>query len=175
MNPIPQKLYPEFEYLGGATRFIEDILQVIDHIPLFGDFNYQEIEALCAYMACYAAPRNAPLLTEGDAGGHLVLLLTGKVVVVKQNAEGVAKSFDEVGPGATLGEMSMIDGQPRFASCITTEPTDFAVLTRDNLNEIFINSPRLGNKLLLILLQMTTRRLRDASSRLLPHIALPAL
>ncbi|SRR6266581_887259 len=175
MNHNPQKLYPEFEYLGGAARFIEDILQVIDHIPLFGDFNYREIEALCAYMACYAAPRNAYVLSEGTAGGHLVLLLTGKVVVVKKNAEGIPRSFVEVGPGATLGEMSMIDGEPRFASCITTEPTDFAVLTRDNLGEIFINSPRLGNKLLLILLQISSRRLRDASSRLLPHITLPAL
>jgi CRP-like cAMP-binding protein len=66
--------------------------------------------------------------------------------------------------------MSLIDGAQRYASCVATEPTDFAVLTRSALNEIFLDNPRLGNKLLLLLLQLMTRRLRDTSDRLLPHL-----
>lgn len=175
MNSTVQTLYPELEYLGSATRFIEDILQVIDQIPFFGGFSDQEIQALSGYMGCYGAPRNARLLTEGQTDSHMLLLLTGRAVVLKNDAQGIEKAVGEAGPGATLGEMSMIDGSPRSASCVTTEPTDFAVLTRNDLNEIFINSPRLGNKVLLVLLQLTMRRLRDASNRLLPYATNPFL
>jgi CRP-like cAMP-binding protein len=66
--------------------------------------------------------------------------------------------------------MSLIDGQRRFASCITTQPTDFAVLTRQRLNDILADHPRLATKLLLVLLQLITARLRDSTNRMLPTI-----
>ncbi|MBU1237935.1 MAG: cyclic nucleotide-binding domain-containing protein [Gammaproteobacteria bacterium] len=169
MNSNAPTLYPELEYLGSATRFIEEILQLIDQIPFFGGFSDQEIQALTGYMGCYGAPRKARLLTEGQTDSHMLLLLTGRAAVLKNDSQGVEKIVAEAGPGTTLGEMSMIDVSPRSASCVTTEPTDFAVLTRGSLNEIFINSPRLGNKLLLVLLQLTMRRLREANDRLLLH------
>jgi CRP-like cAMP-binding protein len=169
MNSTDQLLYPELEHLGSARRFMDDISQLIDQIPFFGGFNDQEIEALSGYMGCYGAPRNARLLSEGKVDDHMLLLLTGRVAVLKNDEHGVERVVAQAGPGTTLGEMSMIDGSPRSASCVTTEPTDFAVLTRNNLNEIFIDSPRLANKLLLVLLQLTMRRLREANKRLLPH------
>ncbi|MBL8489001.1 MAG: cyclic nucleotide-binding domain-containing protein [Rhodocyclaceae bacterium] len=159
------------ESLGSASRFAEEIHEIIDRIPLFEDFNRSEIEALCAYMTCYAAPRDVPILREGEEGDFLLVVLTGKVAVKKAMPTNETKVITMVGPGASLGEMSLIDGHPRFASCLTVEPTDFAVLTRDELNEILINQPRLGNKLLLVLLQMMAHRLRDASERLLPYIS----
>jgi CRP-like cAMP-binding protein len=66
--------------------------------------------------------------------------------------------------------MSLIDGQARFATCISTEPVDFAVLDRKALNEVLVSQPRLGNKLLLLLLQLMAKRLRDSGANLLQHI-----
>lgn len=163
-------LYLECEYLGPASKFTDDIFPIIQHIPLFGDMTRAEVECLCRYMRCYGAPGRASLLHEGDEGHHLLIILTGRVNVIKGSPQGITL-VAAAGIGTTLGEMSMIDGASRFASCVATEPTDFAVLTRTGLNEIFIDHPRLGNKLLLLLLQLMTRRLRDASSRLLPHSA----
>lgn len=171
MNSNDSGLFPALESLGSASRFAEEIHEIIDRIPLFEDFSSSEIEALCAYMICYAAPRDSQILREGEDGDFLLVVLTGKVAVRKAMPNGDVKLITLVGPGASLGEMSLVDGHPRFASCVTAEPTDFAVLTRQELNEILINQPRLGNKLLLVLLQMMTRRLRDASERLLPYIA----
>lgn len=66
--------------------------------------------------------------------------------------------------------MSIIDGGARFATCIATEPADFAVLDRKALNDILVSLPRLGNKILLLLLQLMAQRLRDTGLRLLPHL-----
>ncbi len=166
-----QDLFPSLEYLGAATRYIDEICEIVDRVPLFGDLEIPEVESLCAFMHCFGAPRGVTLITEGREGGFLLIILTGKVKVVKQSADGIATTIDVVGPGASLGEMSMLDGQRRFASCVTVEPTDFAVLSRDDLGEIVHNMPRLGNKFLLLLLQVMAGRLRSASNRLLPHIA----
>ena len=69
--------------------------------------------------------------------------------------------------GKTLGEMSMIDGEPRFATCIAAEPTVFAVLDRENLARIIVEQPMLGAKILMELVLMLSQRLRSTSGRLL--------
>lgn len=170
LAPDGADLYPEFEHLGPASGFIEEIYQLIEHISLFEDMSRQEVGFLCRYMQCFGAPRNARLLQEGDEGQHLLIILTGNVDVIKDTPNG-GRSIAVAGVGSSLGEMSMIDGAMRFASCIATEPTDFAVLTRTALTEIVVDHPRLASKLLLLLLQLMTRRLRDASNLLLPLIA----
>jgi CRP-like cAMP-binding protein len=71
------------------------------------------------------------------------------------------------GPGMTLGEMSMIDGEPRFATCLAIEPTTIAVLTRDEMARIIIERPAIGSKILINLVTLLSQRLRRTSSKLL--------
>lgn len=168
MNSDCRELFPSLEYLGSATRYRDEIFEIVDRTPLFENLESPEIESLCGFMKCFGAPRNQVLLSEDDEGDFLLIILTGQVLVNKKVGEG-AQTMATVSPGATLGEMSMVDGAPRFATCITTEPTDFAVLTRDALNEVLLNTPRLGNKLLLVVLQLMTRRLRETCINLLPN------
>ena len=121
-------------------------------------------------MECFGAGTHTTILDEGDSGDFMLIVLTGAIDVVKAYGANDHKIVAHVSPGGVVGEMSLIDGQHRFASCITTQPTDFAILTRSALNEILIDHPRLGNKFLLILLQLMTSRLRDATTRMLPTI-----
>ncbi len=165
--------YPQLQNLGSASLYFDEIIGVIEHVKLFEDFSNEEIEALCRYMICYAAPTGFRLLVEGDEGDCLLLILTGKVVVLKQSESGGSRRIAVATPGMTLGEMSLVDGESRFASCDTLTPTDFAVLNRASLNAILVQMPRLGNKLLLVLLQLMTTRLRDTSAMLLPKISDP--
>jgi CRP/FNR family transcriptional regulator, cyclic AMP receptor protein len=168
--------YASMEYLGPASGYMAEIMEIIDRVILFEDFSVSEIEALCGYLHCYGAPRGVCLLNEQDQGDYLLIVFTGSVVVSRRaDAGSGAKILATVGPGASLGEMSMIDGQPRFASCVTARPTDFAVLSRHDLNQVLVDRPRLGSKFLLILLQLMTRRLREAQVKLLPHIVSAAL
>jgi len=160
------RTYPGLDWLGRADKYEDDIFEIVNHIKLFDKFSLDEVKSLCRFMQCYAAPRDFKLLAEGDSGDYLLLILTGSVNVTKGDATLIAR----VGVGATLGEMSMIDGNPRFASCVTIVPTDFAVLTRESFNNVLIQMPRLGNKLLLTLLQTTTSRLRDTCEMLMPAL-----
>ena len=164
------KTFPDLDWLGRADKYEEEIFEIINHIKLFDKFSRDEVQALCRFMQCYAAPRDYKLLNEGDSGDYLLLILSGTIKVTKSIPKESDKVLAEVGIGSTLGEMSMIDAHPRFATCTTIIPTDFAVLTRDAFNNVLIQMPRLGNKLLLTLLQTTTMRLREACEQLMPAI-----
>ncbi len=168
-RPLPPALKGLAD-LGSASRYEDEIFGIIDHIQLFEDLGREEVSQLCRKMECFSAKRGDVIVKEDDDGDFLGIILTGEVDVVKRGANGEDKQLAVIGPGASVGEMSLIDGKPRFATCIAREPTDIAVLTRDTIYDILVLQPSLGNKVLLILLQLASQRLRETSDRLLPFI-----
>lgn len=172
VTPRPY-LYQDLAYLGGASAHVEEIFAALGQSKLFEGLSRGDCEQLCGFMHCFAAPRGTVLLEEGVEGEHLILVLEGHVRVAKKDLAGNEIGLAVVGPGSVLGEMSMIDGEHRFASCETLEPVKFAVLTRTDLHELLAEHPRLGNKLLIWMLQSTIGRLRDAGLRLIPHTTNP--
>ena len=166
--------YAHLENLGNADQYLDEIMKIVDRLPLFIDFQPEEVRELCHVLRCFGAPRNTILLQEGEPGDFLIMVLTGGLSIIKFDSTG-KKQIVTVGPGAVLGEMSMFAGQPRFATCITEQPTDFAVLSRHMLNQLLVESPTLCNKLLLVLLRMCADRLRESTTRLLPYLSGVAL
>jgi CRP/FNR family cyclic AMP-dependent transcriptional regulator len=171
----PLYLYQDLEYLGSASTFIDEVLEMARHVEVFDPFYPNEIQILCQFMHCFAAPSGAVLLQEGQEGDHLIILLSGRVAVRKYDFSGRVSSIAMVGPGEILGEMSLIDGEHRFASCIAVEPTRFTVLSRMDLTEITALHPRLANKFLFMLLQIMVSRLRDTGMRMLSETSSPAV
>jgi hypothetical protein len=70
------------------------------------------------------------LMTEGEAGGELFLLLDG-VVDIEVNGDVVA----EIGPGALLGERALLEGGKRTATVWATTPIRVAVVPVDAIDE----------------------------------------
>ena len=69
------------------------------------------------------------LVTEGDEGGELFLLLDG-VVDIEVNGDPVA----EIGPGALLGERALLEGGKRTATVWATTPIRVAVVPPDAID-----------------------------------------
>ena len=158
--------FPGLAFLGDASVFADRILEIIEHIRLFEDSEREEIRRLAAGLRCYRAPAGATLIREGDSGDFMVFLLDGKCEIVKSDPGGLPQRISVAGPGKILGEMSMIDGEPRFASCIALEDTLFAMIDRDGLSRIIADDPRFGIKILLELVLLLSQRLRATSSKL---------
>ena len=170
MSATPRpNIYSNFDYLGAASAYTEDVYEAIGEAPLFERFSRNEIAALCQFMHCFTAPRGGVLLAEGEEGEHALIILSGSVDVRKLSPEGKSVTIANVCCGSSLGEMSLIDGESRFASCVATEPTDFAVFTRHDLNEMLVMHPRLTNKFLIKLMQILVGRLRTTGNLLLAN------
>jgi CRP-like cAMP-binding protein len=124
-------------------------------------------------MRVYRAQGGQALIREGDGGDFMLLLMEGSVDIYKHSAQGERQLMTSVSPGMTLGEMSMIDGEPRFATCIATDITTFAMLTRDAMVNIILEKPSLGSKILIKLVTLLSQRLRQTSARLLQLMESP--
>jgi CRP-like cAMP-binding protein len=165
MSAIDQ--IPTVEFLGDATPFVARIREIIEVIQLFEDFDPDELEGLARYMRCYRAPLGTEIIHEGDSGDFMLLVLDGTVEIVKKDVRGSAQIMATAGPGKTLGEMSLIDGEPRFASCVALSPVEVAVLDRESLSRIIAEEPRIGVKLMMELLMLLNQRLRSVSAQLM--------
>jgi CRP/FNR family transcriptional regulator, cyclic AMP receptor protein len=163
-------LLPTFEHLGEGSAHVQDIYEMIGRSKFFADFTREDVERLAAFMQVYRADSEQTIIREGDIDDYMLLIMQGKVDIVKVDTHGRPQPMTSVGPGAMLGEMSMIDGEPRFATCIAAEATTFAVLSRDSMVQIILEEPGMGSKILIKLVTLLSQRLRKTSSNLLHYM-----
>lgn len=161
------------EHQGSGADAAERMLALIGHSRFFSDFTRNDIEMLAREMLLYRAQPGQTMIREGDVDDFMLLVIEGRVDIMKRDRHGMRQPMTSVGPGATLGEMSMIDGEPRFATCIAAETTTFATLSRDAMVKIIVDEPSLGTKLLIKLVTLLSARLRLTSQNLVSQMVGP--
>jgi CRP-like cAMP-binding protein len=170
-QPVPQNsLLRTLEHLGVGTVLAQQIYDMFGHARFFDDFSREDVQELAGFMHVYRAEPGSMIIREGDVDDYMLLIISGKVDIVKTDKRGIIQPMTSVGPGMTLGEMSMIDGEPRFATCVAAETTTFAVLSREAMVRIILEEPSLGAKLLIKLVTLLSQRLRQTSSTLLHYM-----
>ena len=165
--PDRQQQLAHLEALGDAAQFAAQMHALIPKCPLLENFSRPEVELLAQFMTVYRAQSGAEIIREGDGGDFMLMVLEGEVEVHKRDRWNTPQLLASVEAGRTLGEMSMIDGAPRFATCVAAEPSLIAVLDRESLARIIVEQPLLGAKVLMELVLMLSHRLRATSQRLL--------
>ncbi|MDZ7938667.1 MAG: cyclic nucleotide-binding domain-containing protein [Rhodoferax sp.] len=129
----------------------------------------EEARVVVGYMTPRFIPAHTTFIKEGDAAdeGFMALLLEGEVVV-----ESVTVSSTEpltikvLGPGALVGEVGLVDQEPRSASCTTSADSLCAILTRGALQALINEEPTISAKLLLAISARLAERLRDNARKL---------
>jgi CRP-like cAMP-binding protein len=166
MAERPQQL-SHLEFLGDAVRFSNQLHALIPKCALLENFSPAEVRLLAHFMDVYRAEAGMEIIREGEGGDFMLMMIEGRVEVNKRDRWNTPQLIAQVEPGRVLGEMSMIDGEPRFATCVAVEATLIAVLDRESLARIIVEQPLLGAKLLMELVLMLSQRLRATSERLL--------
>jgi CRP/FNR family cyclic AMP-dependent transcriptional regulator len=108
-------------------------------------------------------PRSTVLLSEGDVGDALYVILSGRVKVYSSNEAGREFVIDFHGAGEYVGEMTL-DGEPRSASVMTVEPTTCAVVNRAQFRDFLLAHPDFAMHLidrLIHRLRVTTGNLKS--------------
>ena len=165
-----QKRLHALEDLGDGSAFAGAIFGLVGRSQFFTEFTREDIDVLASYMHIYRAKPQNTILYEGDVGDYMLMVIDGEVDIYKTNLLGGQQYMTSVKAGTTLGEMSMIDGAPRFATCIALRTTTFGVLTRDNMGRIIHERPGLGAKILIKLVTLLSQRLRQTSAQLLQYL-----
>ena len=138
--------------------------------------NLTAAEAACvvAQMQLVHVGPGVTLFREGDERrlDHM-LLLDGEVAVdMVANGGPGPVAISVVGPGSVLGEMALLDGAPRSASCTTVSAVQAAGLSRKGLEILIDHHPRTAAKLLVGLGARIAERLRALGDQLQIYAAL---
>ncbi|HLS84747.1 MAG TPA: cyclic nucleotide-binding domain-containing protein [Burkholderiales bacterium] len=168
--PLPPHVSQQLahlEHLGDASAFAEQIHALIPRCPLLENFSSGEVRLLVQFMEVYRAGPGVEIIREGEGGDFMLLLVEGAVEVRKRDRWNTPQVMARVEAGRTLGEMSMIDGEPRFATCVALDTVVLALISRESLARLIVEQPLLGAKLLMELVLMLSQRLRTTSARLL--------
>lgn len=125
----------------------------------------QEARCVVRYMRALFCPAGMLLIREGDqeTNGYMLLVLDGEVTVESTAVSRTSPVIMSVlGPGSLIGEMGLLDGAPRAASCIATTPVTGAGLSRRSLTLMMRDEPAVAAKLLAAICQRMAERLRDS-------------
>ena len=90
------------------------LLRVIRKIRLFQGLGRQHIQALLPLCKLVSLEPLQNLYNQGDPSREMLLLLTGKLWVVRGGDEVLA----EIGPGSSVGEMGFFTGEARSADIV---------------------------------------------------------
>lgn len=99
------------------------------------------------------------LFREGDSGDHMLVVQSGAVRITKKMA-GDEKVLAVLGPGEFLGEMAILNGKPRTATAVVTEPTRCLVIDARTLETMVARNTEIA----LRLIKKLARRLDSADT-----------
>lgn len=108
-----------------------DLLSILSLTELFADMAPDEIDRLTEVGRVEYWPKNSMVLEEGAYGPRMLVLLEGKVEVLRKDKTGGQRQLAEFGEGEVLGEMSLLLDLPRAASVRAL--TDLKVFAMDRV------------------------------------------
>lgn len=123
------------------------------------------LDTLATHAVTRSYPRNTVLVTEGDETNAIYIVLEGRVRVYVADEQGREVTLNSHGPGEYFGEMTL-DGGPRSASVMTTEPSRFLIVPRASLEALFAARPDFAVHLLVKLIhrvRVLTERVKRLS------------
>ncbi|MGC4121267.1 MAG: cyclic nucleotide-binding domain-containing protein [Myxococcales bacterium] len=113
-------------------------------------------ESLDRYLK--PCPKGTVLFQEGEPGDRMFVIQTGRVQIIKRVGD-VRFPLATLGPGDCIGEMALLDGQPRSAEAIVTEDSTLLVVEQGT----FENLIRENGEVAVRIMRKLSERLREAN------------
>ena len=109
------------------------------------------------------------IMAQGDAGTCAYFIQEGRVGIVVEKDDGKVLDMGTRGPGSIIGEMAIVDNQPRSATIRSLENCRLLEITKDD----FARSVRGANPIVRLIAQVILMRYRDIlrRSQMLSHEA----
>ncbi len=101
------------------------------------------------------------IMTQGDAGLCAYFIQEGRVGIVVEKSNGKLLHMGTRGPGSIIGEMAIVDNQPRSATIKSLENCTLLEITKDD----FARSVRAADPIVRLIAQIILMRYRDILRR----------
>jgi len=140
-------------------------VQDLRRSTLFRELTDEEIESIRWLIFEKEYRKGTALFFEGMTGGIMYLVKSGRVEIFKKKGSREL-TIATLGPGDFVGEMSLIDDEPRSAAARVIQDSVLMVITKKNFQNILTASPKGANKILIAFLKILSKRLRDTNRKI---------
>ena len=134
-------------------------IELLRHVDLFEHLTEIQLEELAAQTRELSFRKHAILMTEGDIGESMYVVKSGSVKVYVSDDDGHELVLYQQGVGAVIGDIALLDDEPRSASVSTLEPSTALMIGKQAFLDCLLHSPGMA----INIIRSLTQRLRDAT------------
>jgi CRP-like cAMP-binding protein len=125
-------------------RHEDDRAKLLAGIDLFGrSLTADELRRLAHEMAPRLFPAGARLMRQGEPGSTMMVLAEG-LLEVRLERDAAQSKIADIEPGAFVGEMSLLTGEPRSATIVAATEALVYEITREHLAPLLAERPEIG-------------------------------
>lgn len=145
---------PEQSHLNAEIR---DMLM---DCGLFDTLQPGDVQTAAGYFSLSTIAQDQTIFNEGDAGTFMCILHRGVVSVRKTDGNGALAEIATLRNGRAFGEMAVLDGERRSATCVAASECQLLTLGKDSLDKMLNDAPRIAARIIRALAVTLSRRLR---------------
>jgi CRP/FNR family transcriptional regulator, cyclic AMP receptor protein len=132
----------------GATSPARIDPALLGKVELFAGLTSAQLISIAALMRPRRYAKDEVVYLRGDPGTAFYLIAQGRVKITLTSPDGKELILRRLAAGEFHGELALLDGHPRSADAIATEPTVLLVLQRDDFRQFLNDHHAVATKLL---------------------------
>ena len=134
-----------------------DRLLFVRGVPIFKELRDDFLVRVASIMDELSFPAKHTIFTQGQEGRSLYIVVKGRVRVHIGD-----RDLTQLAEGATFGEMSLFDAEPRSASVTTIDKSECLMLTQQQLYDAIDETPGIA----INIIRMLSRRTRELNQKI---------
>jgi CRP-like cAMP-binding protein len=135
-----------------------ETVEFLSRVPLFKSLKRRQLRGLAKVAHTDQFKAGQEIVTQGESGVGLFILVSGKADVVHLQPDGTTPVVNVLGPNDFFGELALLSEGPRTASVVASEDTECVVITRWN----FVPLAREDADMAIVILEELAERFRAA-------------
>jgi small-conductance mechanosensitive channel/CRP-like cAMP-binding protein len=153
--PVPHQTVHLRQGAAESTEVSQEtVVELLKAVDLFSVLDARELEHLRQDLVARRFGKGETIIQEGEAGHTFYLVATGEVSVRTGKAR---TEVARLQCGQTIGEMSLLTGEPRAATVVALEDSLLLELDRPAFARMFASNPGLAHRLSALLAQRRTQ------------------
>ncbi|HEX4079432.1 MAG TPA: patatin-like phospholipase family protein [Rhizomicrobium sp.] len=146
---------------GFETVYPDSLRDRLRSFPLLKDVSEPVLKRLLGQASWFGLPGGTLLARDGANDRALFLVVTGSLGVFVEDEKAQRRLVARISAGETVGEMSLISGEPHTAQLVALRDTELLRISREGFQALMARYPNVILNLMRILvhrLQQTARR-----------------
>ncbi|HEY2068171.1 MAG TPA: patatin-like phospholipase family protein [Rhizomicrobium sp.] len=151
---------------GRETLYPESLREQLQNFPLLNGIGDAALKRLLSEANWFGLPGGMLLKRDGENNQALFLVVTGSLGVFVDDEKGKRRLVAHVPAGETVGEMSLISGEPHSAQLVALRDTELLRISPEGFDNLIARHPLIMRNLMRVMirrLQETTKNRSDAS------------